>query len=142
MDEREFKERVDVLRQLVATLDVAADMVADGWIPAEPEERRYAEEAIEDLIKQTTKTLESVGFDVEQWLAEEAAVSTPNAIERPQQLRDFGSFKKEEPNPQDPHREEGRRIDEDISERRRDASRRAEASANRGDRGGGQEDER
>ena len=72
MDEREFKERVDVLRQLVATIDVAADMVADGWIPAEPEERRYAEEAIEDLIKQTSKTLESVGFDVDQWLAEEA----------------------------------------------------------------------
>ena len=139
MDSRtEFEKALGVFRRMVATLDGAADLIDSVW----SEDNGGSLDAILDLSARVKSALESVGIDVDEWLAEEAALEVIPGTEEAKRIE----TEVEEA-------EEGGLVDP-TGQNRTGAARwhaakagereldEAEAAANRGDRAGGQEDER
>lgn len=82
MDDREFDERMDRFGRLVATLEVAADLIRDWRRSANADEARGAEAAVEDLNKRLTSALESVGFDPADFFSDDDLVPGTEAAKR------------------------------------------------------------
>ncbi len=76
MTDQEFTKRLGTFRRMVATLDAAADVVGDPFFGGDKEEQDASVEALADLTARVKSALESVGFDVDDWLAEDEELET------------------------------------------------------------------
>ena len=70
MTDREFEQAVELLRRMIATLEIGVDVVADGRDDG-VDARHGAESALADLTKRVRSALDSIGFDVDEWLEDE-----------------------------------------------------------------------
>lgn len=91
MDRTEFDKKVEIFRRMVATLDSAADLISSVW----EEDHDGSADAIRDLSDRVKSALDSVGIDVDEWLAEEALDVIPGTeaakrIERIEEIRARG----------------------------------------------------
>lgn len=90
MTDPEFTKALGTFRRMVATLDAAADVVGDPFFGGDKEERDASVEALADLTARVKSALESVGFDVDEWLAEDEELET--AIVAAQAARPSGAL--------------------------------------------------
>lgn len=70
MTDQEFERAVETLKRMIATLEIGVDVVVDGREDG-VDARHGAESAIADLTKRVRSALDSIGFDVDEWLEDE-----------------------------------------------------------------------